>query len=73
MIYPYLGNEIVRHKFTFYSTSSLPLFKEYMETRRSEWEEGKDFKSDNLRAMYLNNYNNILTSERWSANYPKDS
>ena len=32
-------SEIVRQKFTLYFTSSLSLFKEYMETRRSEWEE----------------------------------
>ena len=29
----------VKHKFTLYSTSPCPLFRDYMDTRRSEWEE----------------------------------
>ena len=31
-------SEIARQKFTLYSTSSCPIFKDYMETRRIEWE-----------------------------------
>ena len=65
-------SEIVRHQFTHYSTSSCPLFKDYMETRRSEWEEDKDFTEDQVRYIDLNNYNNLLTSGRWSTKYPKD-
>ena len=32
-------SEILRQQLLLYSTSSCPLFRDYMETRRSEWEE----------------------------------
>ena len=66
-------SEIVRHKFTLYSTSSRPLFKDYTGTRRSEWEENKDFTAEQMRAIDLKKYNNFLTSGRWSTKYPKDA
>ena len=44
-----------------------------MESRRSEWKEYKELNSEQVRAMALNNYNNILTSGRWSKKDPKDS
>ena len=76
MRYPIAGetySEIVRQKFTLYYTSLCPLFKEYMETRRSEWQEDKDFTEDQVRSMDLNNYNNLLTSERWYTKDTKDA
>ena len=42
-IYGKTYSEIVRQKLYLYSTLSCPLFKNYMDTRRSEWEEDKDF------------------------------
>ena len=39
----------LRQKFTLYSTSCCPLFIYYMETRISEWEEGKDFTAEQVR------------------------
>ena len=66
-------SEIVRQKFTHYSTLSCPIFKDYMDNRRSEWEEKTDFTAEQVRAMYLNKYKNILTSRRWSTNYLKDA
>ena len=42
-----------------------------METRRSEWEEEKDYTAEQFRSMALNNYNNLLTSGRWSTKDPK--
>ena len=38
-------SEILSNKLNLYSTSSFPLFKEYMYTRRSDWEEDKDLTS----------------------------
>ena len=63
----------MRHKLTLYSTSSCPIFKDYMDTRRSEWEEEKDFTADQVRAMSLKKYNKLLTSGRWSTKDPKDN
>ena len=40
-----------------------------METRRSEWEEGKYFTVEHVRSMALKKYNNLLTLGRW---YTKD-
>ena len=42
----------------------MPLFKDYMETRRSDWEEDKEFTADKVRAMDLKKYKNIITSGR---------
>ena len=66
-------SEIVMQQFTLYSTLSCPLFKDYMETRRSEWEENKGFTAEQVRSMTLKKYNNLLTSERWYTKYPKNS
>ena len=44
-----------------------------METRRSEWEEDKDFTVEKVRAMELKKYNNLLTSGRWYNKDPKYS
>ena len=63
-------SEIARHKFTLYPTSSLQIFKDYMETRRSEWEDDKYFTSEQVKDMDHNKYNNLLTSGRW---YNKDT
>ena len=46
-------SEIAGQKFNLYFTSSCPLFKDYMETRRSEWEEENDFTEEHVRAMAL--------------------
>ena len=43
-----------------------------MQTRSCEWEEDKDFISEHLRSMVLNNYNNLLASGVWSNKYPED-
>ena len=64
-------SEIVRQKFTLYSASSFPLFKDYMETRRSEWEEYKYFTAEQVRDMSLKNYNNLLISGRCFIKDPK--
>ena len=42
-----------------------------MDTRRSEWEEEKEFTSYQVRDMSLKNYKNLLTSGRWSNKYHK--
>ena len=60
-------------KLNLYSTSSYPLSKDYMYTRRIEWEEDKEFTEDQVSAMVLKNYNNLLPSWRWSNKYPQDS
>ena len=44
-----------------------------METRRSEWEEDKEFTVEKVRAMDLKKYNNLLTSGRWYNKYTKYS
>ena len=44
-----------------------------MYTRRSEWEDEKGFTEKRVTDMELNNYNNLLTSGRWSNKDPKDS
>ena len=41
-----------------------------METRRSEWEEDRDFTEEQVRDMALKNYKNLLTLGRW---YTKDT
>ena len=64
-------SDILRQKFTLYFTLSCPLFKNYMKTRRSYWEEYKDFTSKQLRAMALKKYNNLITSGMWSTRDPK--
>ena len=65
--------ETVRKKLTLYDTSSYPIFNDYMETSRSEWEEDKDFTAQKVRAVDLKKYNNQITSGRWSTKYPKDA
>ena len=62
----------MRQKFNLYSTSLCSLFKDYIETRSSEWEEDKELTSVQVRAMVMNNYNNLLTSGRWFNKDPKD-
>ena len=47
------------------------LFKYCMKTRRSDWEEDKEFKAEQVRAMDLKRYNNLLTSGRWYNKDPK--
>ena len=37
-----------------------------METSKSEWEEDKNFSSEQVRAMDLKKYTNLLTSNMWS-------
>ena len=44
-----------------------------MSIRMSEWEEYKDFTAEQVRDMDLKNYNNLLTSGRWSTKYLKGS
>ena len=44
-----------------------------METRRSEWEEDKEFTEDHVRDIALKKYNNLLKSGRWYNKDPKDS
>ena len=63
----------LRHKFNLYYTSSRPLFKDYTETSRSEQDQDKDFKEEQVRDMALKKYNNLLTSGRWSNKDPKDT
>ena len=52
----------MRQKFNLYPTSSFPLFKYYMDTISRKWEEDKEFTVDQVRYMYLKNYNNLLNS-----------
>ena len=66
-------SKIMRHKFTIYSTSSCPLLKDYMEARRSEWEEENSFIAEQVRYMDLKYYKNLLTSGRCSTKDPKDA
>ena len=60
----YLSREIysetVSQKFTLYYTSSLTIFNDYMDARRSEWEEEKDFTTEQVRYMALKKYNNLI-------------
>ena len=44
-----------------------------MEIRRSDWEEYKELLAEQVRAMALNKYNNLLTSGRWSTKDTKDN
>ena len=66
-------SEIVRHKLNLYSTSSWTLFKDYMDTKRSEWEEYKESTWEQVMTIALESYNKLLTSGRWSKKYPKDA
>ena len=72
----YLSREIyaetVSQTFTLYYTSSLPIFNDYMDTRRSEWEEEKDFTTEQVMYMALKKYNNLITSGSWSTKDPND-
>ena len=43
-----------------------------MDTSSSEWGEDKEFTSEKVRDMSLNNYSYILNLGRWSKNNPKD-
>ena len=43
-----------------------------MDTRRSEWEGGKDLTVDQVSSMSMKNYKKILTSGRCHNKYPKD-
>ena len=63
---------MVRNKFNLYATYSCPIFKDYMDTRKSEWEKDKELTADQVRATALNKYNKLLTSGRWSNKDPKD-
>ena len=49
-IYGETYSKLVRQQIKLYSTSSCSLFKDYMETRRSEWEEEKEYTSYQVRA-----------------------
>ena len=62
-------SSFVIHKFKIYSTLSWSIFKYYMETRMSDWEEGNYFAVEQLRVMSLKKYNKLLTSARWSNKY----
>ena len=64
---------MLRQKFILYYTSSCPLSKGYMETRRGEWEEDKYFTAKKVRSMSLNKYNSLFISGGWYNKYPKDS
>ena len=64
-------SEILWQKFNLHYTSSCPLFKYYMYTSRSYWEEDKDFTTEQVRSKALKKCNNVLTSGRWSNKYPK--
>ena len=44
-----------------------------METRRSEWEEYKDFTEEHVRAISMKKYNNLLTPGRRYNKEHKDS
>ena len=55
-------SEIMSHQLNLYPKSSCPLFKYYMDTRRSEWEEDNKFTAERVRSMTLKKYNNLLTS-----------
>ena len=43
-----------------------------MYTRRSEWEEDKEFTAYQVSTMVLKKYKNLITSGRWYNKYPKD-
>ena len=64
-------SEIARHKLNLYPTSSWPIFKDYMETRSSEWYEYKELIAEQMSTTYLKKYNNLLTSGRCSNKVPK--
>ena len=40
---------IIRQQFNPYSSSPIPLYWDYIETMRSEWEEDKEFTMDQVR------------------------
>ena len=61
---------MVREQLNLYYTPSCPILRDYMETRRSEWEEDKEFSSEKVRATDLEKYNNLITSVRC---YTKDT
>ena len=63
----------MRQKFNLYSTYSFPLFKDYIGTRRCEYEDENGLTEDQVRDTDLKKYNNLLTSGRWSNNDPKDA
>ena len=44
-----------------------------METIRSDWDEDKESTSEQVRAMDLKKYNNLLTSGRWPNKHTKDA
>ena len=44
-----------------------------MDTRRSEWEEDKNFTAEQVRATSLKKYNKLLNSRRCYTKDPKDT
>ena len=63
----------MKQKFNLYSTSSCPLFRDYIDTGRRKWEEDKEFSVEQVRAMALKNYSNQITSVMWSTKDCKDA
>ena len=47
--------------------------QEYMDNRRIEWEQDKEFTEEQVRSMELNNYYVLITSGSWYTKNPKYS
>ena len=52
--------KIVSNKFNLYSSYSCPLFRDYMDNLRFEWDEYKEFTAKKVREMDPKKYNNSL-------------
>ena len=65
-------SEILSQTFNLYFTSLCPLFKDYMDKRRNDWEEDKEFTAEQVSAVAPNNYNKLFNSRRWSNKDTKD-
>ena len=61
----------MRQKFNLYPSSSSTLFRYYMETRRSCWEEDNQITAKIVSATDLKKQNNLLKSIIWSTKYHK--
>ena len=63
----------MRQKYNIYSTSSSSIFRDYLDISCIDWEEEKEFTSEQVRAIYMKKLNNLFTSRRCSTKDDKDA
>ena len=66
-------DKLVRHQFNVYETLTCQAFKDYIQNKRDEWEDDKNFTAREVRALALKKYNNLTESGRWVTKDPNDA